>query len=1035
MKFSAFIAMLLLLPAMLRVAGGAAAASQPVRIDAPDGFVVEQVAGEPHIRFPMFACFDDRGRLFVAESSGLDLYDELQKQTRKCRISLLEDKDGDGRFETTTVFAENLVFPMGLAWRDGALYVADPPDLITLTDTNNDGRADQREVVLTGFGHIDNGSLHGLVFGPDGLLYMTMGNPDGYKLQAADGTMLTGNSGALLRCRPDGTHPEVLCRGFENLVEIAWLPSGEIIGTDNWFQRPLGGVRDALVHLVEGGLYPLHLSDTGTRYVVTGDPLPPLATFPAVALSGLMRYDGAAIPVDMRGNLFAAQHNARKVTRHRLERIGATFKSSDFDFITSTHPDFHPSDVLEDADGSILVVDTGGWYVQHCPTGKIRDSRAPGGIFRVRFREAEKVTDAWGLKIAYDSSDSASLAKLLLDPRPIVRRKAARVLVRRGDESVEHLRPLLTHDDDDADDDARSQTAWALAAIGTDAALAPMRELISNDPKHLAVLRALAHCADAQAAPTLARWLIQCDDAAVRLALAEALIRCGTRDSVPAVVEALSREKERFVEHALIAALHRFASREQLTAALENGNPRVQKAALLLLDQPPHAAVTASQVVARLSADDIELRRTAQSILAGHAEWADDALRYFRAAMADPKLSAADEQRLGETIAAFAARQEVVDWLGDSLKDSSSPQRRAFVLRTMARIGRPKQAARWVEPLRAALDDSTIRGDAVRTIATLQVPELDEPMLHVTGDASIPAQVRLDALRGVIDRHRELSSISFELLVTTFQSAATKPASTPAPTPAPAPMRLAAAEVLAKAKLTDAQLMQILVAVRDDSLASPDTIYPLLVRSRTPATSQAIADYITRAVQKGWRPDEEKLAALPAPPTVVALVRQEKDRQAERLAALEPLLVGGDAMRGRAIFLGDKRVACATCHRVGDAGGSVGPDLTKVGAIRSGRDILESVVFPSSTFAQGYENYILTLAGAGGGQELTGILAERSADGGVVLRDSSGAERRIAAEQIAKMRRDRVSVMPQGLDRALTPEEFRDLLAFLQSLR
>src|SRR5687767_2354800 len=90
----------------------------------PEGFAIEQAAGHPSIQFPMFACFDDRGRLFVAESSGLDLYAELVAQTRKCRISLLEDTDGDGTFDKARVFVEGLVFPMGLAWREGKLYVA-----------------------------------------------------------------------------------------------------------------------------------------------------------------------------------------------------------------------------------------------------------------------------------------------------------------------------------------------------------------------------------------------------------------------------------------------------------------------------------------------------------------------------------------------------------------------------------------------------------------------------------------------------------------------------------------------------------------------------------------------------------------------------------------------------------------------------------------------------------------------------------------------------------------------------------------------
>jgi glucose/arabinose dehydrogenase len=104
-------------------------------VSAPADFTIELAAGEPAIRFPMFVCFDDAERLYVAESSGKDLYAGLRDLTKDCRVSRLEDADGDGRFEKATVFAEGITFPMVLAWRAGRLYLADPPELVALTDT------------------------------------------------------------------------------------------------------------------------------------------------------------------------------------------------------------------------------------------------------------------------------------------------------------------------------------------------------------------------------------------------------------------------------------------------------------------------------------------------------------------------------------------------------------------------------------------------------------------------------------------------------------------------------------------------------------------------------------------------------------------------------------------------------------------------------------------------------------------------------------------------------------------------------------
>src|SRR5262249_18352599 len=153
----------------------------------------------------------------------------------------------------------------------------------------------------------------------------------------------------------------------------------------------------------------------------------------------------------------AAQHNARKVSRHVLTPQGATFISQDHDFVTSADPDFHPADVLEAGDGTLLVLDTGSWYVHHCPTGQIRKSHARGGVYRIRPQKWPPPDDRWGLKVAW-ARPAGEIVALLADSRPAVRDRARQVLVRRGREAVSALRGVLTESNSVV---LKQQAAWA----------------------------------------------------------------------------------------------------------------------------------------------------------------------------------------------------------------------------------------------------------------------------------------------------------------------------------------------------------------------------------------------------------------------------------------------------------------------------------------------------------------------------------------------------------------------------------------------
>ena len=152
--------------------------------------------------------------------------------------------------------------------------------------------------------------------------------------------------------------------------------------------------------------------------------------------------------------------------------------------------------------------------------------------------------------------------------------------------------------------------------------------------------------------------------------------------------------------------------------------------------------------------------------------------------------------------------------------------------------------------------------------------------------------------------------------------------------------------------------------------------------------------------------------------------------QSARLEELLPKLQAGDVRRGQAIFNSTK-AACSSCHAIGYLGGDLGPDLTRIGQVRTERDLLEGILFPSASFVRSYEPVIVTTRD---GEEYSGVLRKDAADE-VILATGPGAQVRVARSDITASRSGKVSVMPQGLDQQLTLQELADLLSFLKATR
>ena len=165
---------------------------------------------------------------------------------------------------------------------------------------------------------------------------------------------------------------------------------------------------------------------------------------------------------------------------------------------------------------------------------------------------------------------------------------------------------------------------------------------------------------------------------------------------------------------------------------------------------------------------------------------------------------------------------------------------------------------------------------------------------------------------------------------------------------------------------------------------------------------------------------------------MLASLNVDAARQQQRLE--EILATGeeanGDVRRGQAVFNSPK-VACLSCHTIGYLGGKIGPDLTRIGQIRSERDLLEAILFPNASFARGYESVVVTTAS---GAMHSGVLRSDLTDA-VVLVTGAGEEMRILRREIVDMQPGTVSVMPPGLATQLSRQELTDLLAFLKATR
>jgi putative heme-binding domain-containing protein len=218
------------------------------------------------------------------------------------------------------------------------------------------------------------------------------------------------------------------------------------------------------------------------------------------------------------------------------------------------------------------------------------------------------------------------------------------------------------------------------------------------------------------------------------------------------------------------------------------------------------------------------------------------------------------------------------------------------------------------------------------------------------------------------------------------------------------------------------------------------TLLPLLKRHKDVEIAQMLAREIAnnpviasqqesayRTALADLPPEIFETIILPAYNAAVATTEAKK-RQLAPLS--EKVIAKGRAADGEKHFKSGKGT-CIACHKIGDTGRAIGPDLTKIGAIRNERDLLESILFPSNTLARDYEAHIIETSD---GQQTLGVIKSHTAEG-LLVTDIAGQEKNIPHQQITGHTTLTTSLMPMGLDQTLPEQELLDLVAYLRGLK
>ena len=913
-------------PELPRRIGNAAAVFTPQarpEFEVGEGLEVTLWAENPLLHKPIQMNFDARGRLWVASS---ELYPQIEPgQAATDRILILEDATGAGRATKATVFADGLLIPTGLEVGDGGVYVAQSTELLHFRDTNGDDRADERRVVLSGFGTEDtHHNLHTLRWGVDGRLNLAQSVYTRTTAETPHGVVRL-RAGGIFALDPRNLHTEVRYRGWVNTWGHQIDDFGQSFATD-------GAGNAGISWAIPGATY--RTLAPARRVLASITP----GTTPKYC--GLEIIRSRHFPDDWQGDFVTADFRAHRLVRYRAEELGSGYVTRELpDLLRTTAASFRPIDLRMGPDGALYVADWSNPIIQH---GEVdfrdpRRDKAHGRIWRIAYKGRPALP-----RVDLTQLPNPELLDRLAGPDGYTQEQARRVLLGRGAAIATDLAAWSAAP---RTEPARLQARWLRQALDLPAHPDDTGLLGAQDPRvRAAAVRALPV---AGALPALTR-LAADPHPRVRLEAVRALGRQGTLTATDVALGVLGRPMDPYLDHALWLTLNELATPWLAGVADGTWNPAGREAALefgLRAVESARAAEVLAGLLARqglprdgrgpwieligAAGGPAELTRLFGEILAG-------AFPEPVAARALEALVQAARVRDARPTGDLAALGALLESPAPAIRRAAVPLAGAWKLQALAAplataAGRPG----------AAPAERAAAFTALRDLGGPAVPELRRLAATEGTDAGLRREAVV-ALAGV--------NLNAALAVL------------------PAVFRLPADEAAAET------LWRGLLGVRGASAR----LATELPKDPPPAA-------IARAGLRPAREGNQHQAIVPVLLQAAGLTLGEAAATPEALRALAAeALARGDAARGERLYR-RAELACVACHAIGGAGGRLGPDLTSIGASAPADYLVESMLNPGAKIKEGYHAMLLATAD---GQEHSGMVV-REAGGEVVLRTAA----------------------------------------------